>query len=158
MKAMTYIIRCLLLAVGCLLFAACTEAVSDAKQENALPRIYPDYLGVTIPVNIAPLNFGMTDEKALLVDAVVSDRHGHTLHSQGKESVDFDLDDWHTLLDQNRGDSLSVTVSAKYDDGWHTYTARRNGETAFIPRRSRLAWRARKARIRPPPPAPAAAF
>ena len=119
---MTYIIRCLLLAVGCLLFAACTEAVSDAKQENALPRIYPDYLGVTIPVNIAPLNFGMTDEKALLVDAVVSDRHGHTLHSQGKESVDFDLDDWHTLLDQNRGDSLSVTVSAKYDDGWHTYS------------------------------------
>ena len=119
---MTYIIRCWLLAVGCLLFAACTEAVSDAKQENALPQIYPDYLGVTIPVNIAPLNFGMTDEKTLLVDAVVSDRHGHTLHSQGKESVDFDLDDWHTLLDQNRGDSLSVTVSAKYDDGWHTYS------------------------------------
>ena len=122
MKSMTYIIRCWLLAVGCLLLAACTEAVSDAKQENALPRIYPDYLGVTIPVNIAPLNFGMTDEKALLVDAVVSDRHGHNLHSQGKESVDFDLDDWHTLLDQNRGDSLSVTVSAKYDDGWHTYS------------------------------------
>ena len=120
---MTYIIRCWLLAVGCLLFAACTEAVSDAKQENALPQIYPDYLGVTIPVNIAPLNFGMTDEKALLVDAVVSDRHGHNLHSQGKESVDFDLDDWHTLLDQNRGDSLSVTVSAKYDDGWHTYSS-----------------------------------
>ena len=110
------------MAVGCLLFAACTETVSDAKQENALPQIYPDYLGVTIPVNIAPLNFGMTDEKALLVDAVVSDRHGHNLHSQGKESVDFDLDDWHTLLDQNRGDSLSVTVSAKYDDGWHTYS------------------------------------
>ena len=105
-----------------LFLAACTETVTDAKQENALPQIYPDYLGVTIPVNIAPLNFGMTDEKALLVDAVVSDRHGHTLHSQGKESVDFDLDDWHTLLDQNRGDSLSVTVSAKYDDGWHTYS------------------------------------
>ena len=118
---MTYIIRCWLLAVGCFLFAACTEAITDAKQEYALPQIYPDYLGVTIPVNIAPLNFGMADEKALLVDAVVADRHGHTLHSQGKESVDFDLDDWHTLLGQNRGDSLSVTVSAKYDDGWHTY-------------------------------------
>jgi dipeptidyl aminopeptidase/acylaminoacyl peptidase len=35
--------------------------------------------------------------------------------------VDFDLDDWHQLLAQNRGDSLSVTVSAKFDDGWHTY-------------------------------------
>ena len=105
-----------------LFLAACTETVSDAKPENALPQIYPDYLGVTIPVNIAPLNFGMMQENTLLVDAVVSDRHGHTLHSQGKESVDFDLDDWHTLLGQNRGDSLSVTVSAKYEDGWHTYS------------------------------------
>ena len=101
-------------------FAACTETVSDAKQEAALPQIYPDYIGVTIPVNIAPLNFSMADEQALLVDAVITDSHGNSQHSQG-EAVDFDLDDWHSLLAQNRGDSLSVTVSAKYDDGWHTY-------------------------------------
>ena len=42
-------------------------------------------------------------------------------HAQGEESVDFDLDEWHGLLAQNRGDSLSVVVSAKYEDGWHTY-------------------------------------
>jgi hypothetical protein len=104
-----------------LLLAACTEAVSDAKQETARPDIYPDYHGVTIPVNIAPLNFSMTTDKALLIDAVITDKHGNNLHSQGEESVDFDLDDWHTLLAQNPGDSLSVTVSAKYEDGWHTY-------------------------------------
>ena len=110
----------ILLSAICL--AACThETVSDAKQEKALPAIYPDYLRVTIPVNIAPLCFSMADEHALLVDAVVTDRHGNSLHSQGEESVDFDLDDWHQLLAQNRGDSLSVTVSAKFDDGWHTY-------------------------------------
>jgi len=116
-------------AVFSLLFAACTETVSDAKQETAQPQIYPDYLGVTIPVNIAPLNFCMADETlgsagvspALLIDAVITDSHGNSLHSQGEESVDFDLDDWHTLLSKNAGDSLAVTVSAKYDDGWHTY-------------------------------------
>ena len=104
-----------------LFLAACTETVSDAKQEPGQPDIYPDYLGVTIPVNIAPLNFSMANEKALLVDAVITDRHGHSLHSQGDEAVEFDIDDWHALLGQNRGDSLSVIVSAKYDDGWHTY-------------------------------------
>jgi len=103
-----------------LMVTACTETVSDAKQETAHPQIYPDYLGVTIPVNIAPLNFGMADETALLIDAVITDSHGHNLHSQG-EATDFDIDDWHELLAQNPGDSLSVTVSAKYDDGWHTY-------------------------------------
>lgn len=106
-----------------LLLTACTtETVSDARQEKNQPHIYPDYLGVTVPVNIAPLNFGMADEKFLLVDAVITDRKGNTLHSQGDESVDFDIDDWHELLDKNRGDSLSVTVSAKYEDGWHTYS------------------------------------
>ena len=120
--------------VYCLLFSACTETVSDAKQEAVQPQIYPDYIGVTIPVNIAPLNFSMADEMVVngqwsmvngqcqCIDAVITDRHGHSLHSQGEESVDFDIDDWHELLGQNRGDSLSVTVSAKYDDGWHTYS------------------------------------
>ena len=86
-----------------------------------MPLIYPDYIGVTIPVNIAPLNFSLTDEAVARIDAVVTDCHGHSLHSQGQEAVDFDIDDWHTLLGQNRGDSLTVTVSAKYNDGWHTY-------------------------------------
>ena len=118
----------LCLVAAWLFFAACTETVSDAKQESVQPPIYPDYLGVTIPVNIAPLNFSMAAETAaqvntpvLLIDAVVTDRHGNSLHSQGKEAVDFDEDDWHQLLGQNAGDSLTVTVSAKRDDGWHTY-------------------------------------
>ena len=107
--------------MGLMALMGCQETVKDAKQENALPHIYPDYIGVTIPVNIAPLCFNMADESALRIDAVITDRHGHQLESQGEESVDFDLDDWHTLLGQNLGDSLSVTVSTKYDDGWHTY-------------------------------------
>lgn len=106
-----------------LLLVSCDETVSDARLETSQPQIYPDYVGVTIPVNLAPLNFCMADEQATLIDAVITDRHGHSLHSQGEESVDFDIDDWQALLAQNRGDSLSVTVSARYDDGWHTYTS-----------------------------------
>ncbi len=113
------------LLTGCM-----NETVNNAKKENALPQIYPDYTGVTVPVNIAPLDFCMKDEKVLCIDAVVTDSHGNSLHAQGEESVNFDLDDWHALLNSlpfrgrsGRGiDSLSVTVSAKYDDGWHTYS------------------------------------
>ena len=55
---------CLFAFFFLLLFAACTETVSDAKQEAEQPHIYPDYIGVTIPVNIAPLCFNMVDEMA----------------------------------------------------------------------------------------------
>ena len=105
-----------------LLISSCTmEPVRDAKRETAQPKIYPDYVDVTIPVNIAPLNFCMVDEKALLIDAVVADNQGNSLHSQGEESLDFDIEEWHQILGNNRGKKLTVTVSAKYEDGWHTY-------------------------------------
>ena len=121
MKKIIIGVRCWVLGVGCLLLASCSTTPENAKQEAAQPQIYPDYVGVTIPVNIAPLNFCMADEEASLVDAVITDTHGNNLHSQGEESTDFDVDDWHALLSQNRGDSLSITVSAKYADGWYTY-------------------------------------
>ena len=120
MKRNTFLPFCLLTFL--LFLVACDEKVSDAKQENGQPQIYPDYVGVTIPVNIAPLNFCMADEAVARIDAVITDSHGNSLHAQGDESADFDLDDWHTLLAQNSGDSLIVTVSAKCDDGWHTYS------------------------------------
>ena len=124
MKTTIYnIIRCWVIGVGCWMLAACSTAVENAKQEATLPQIYPDYVGVTVPVNIAPLCFNMADESAQYIDAVVTDSHGNILHAQGEESVDFDIDDWHALLGKNGGDSLSVTVSAKYEDGWHTYSA-----------------------------------
>ena len=110
-----------LFVIAVLLLASCGDRVSNATSEATLPDIYPDYVNVTIPVGIAPLNFGMTMDDALLVDAVVADAKGHTLHGQGRETTDFDIDDWHGLVAANAGDSLTVTVSAKFADGWHTY-------------------------------------
>ena len=116
MKKILFTLLALVLITSCTM-----EIVRDAKQEMTQPKIYPDYTGVIIPVNIAPLNFCMADERALLIDAVITDRQGNSIHSQGEESLDFDIDEWHNMLDINRGDKLTVTVSAKYEDGWHTY-------------------------------------
>ena len=82
MKKVLYTLLCLLLASACT-----TETVSDARQETVQPQIYPDYLGVTIPVNIAPLNFSMADDAALLIDAVITDRHGNNLRTRETHSA-----------------------------------------------------------------------
>jgi hypothetical protein len=39
------------------LFTSCTSTPKDVVMQDALPNIFPDYIGVTIPVEIAPLNF-----------------------------------------------------------------------------------------------------
>ena len=110
-----------------IMLCSCTDRVDNAVREAALPPIYPDYTDVTIPVNIAPLNFGWAEQRQgsssapSRIDVVIADSHGKTLHSQGKTATSFDLDGWHRMLAQNTGNSLIVTVSARRNDGWHTY-------------------------------------
>lgn len=105
-----------------IMFAACAETVRDAKQENSFPTIFPDYVGVTIPANIAPMNFCMQDRAAIMIDAVIYDNQGkELLHGQGKETTDFNLSKWRDIISQHQGDSLQVYVSAKHEDGWHSY-------------------------------------
>lgn len=84
------------------------------------PQIYPDYIGVTIPVDIAPLNFSMLSDSIALMDVEVKGSKGGSLHANG-EYADFDIGEWHRLLNANRGDSLTVTVCARQDGRWTRY-------------------------------------
>lgn len=100
---------------------SCVESVHDAAAIDMQPSIYPDYVGVTIPLNIAPLNFEMADSGAIIIDAVITAPDGTTMHSDGKKGTDFNINKWQSLLNCAVGDSLIVNVSAKYNDGWKTF-------------------------------------
>ena len=41
------------------LLTSCTQRVENPVALDRLPDIYPDYIGVTIPAEIAPLNFNL---------------------------------------------------------------------------------------------------
>ena len=59
-----------------LLLAACSKR--EAKENvDALPVIFPDYIGVTVPQNICPLNFGV--EGATHIRAVAKNEKGAVL-------------------------------------------------------------------------------
>ena len=50
----------LLLAATLLLLSSCAnhpDVPASSKEAKTLPAIYPDYCNVTVPYNIAPLNF-----------------------------------------------------------------------------------------------------
>ena len=79
----------LFLLASSLFLASCGERVSNATNDASLPDIYPDYVDVTIPVGIAPLNFGMKSDDALLVDAVITDDQGNTLTLRNSNYADF---------------------------------------------------------------------
>ena len=89
-------------------------------QANQLPKIYPDYIGVTVPATIAPLNFNVEDIDAESVNVVVEGSKIGELQSEG-DYANFDIDEWHHLLAQNRGGDLKVTVYVEKKGNWTQY-------------------------------------
>ena len=65
----TYYIIC---ACTMLLSACGMEQVKNPQMVYDQPEIYPVYRGVTIPVNIAPLDFTMQSDSVLMIHAVLT--------------------------------------------------------------------------------------
>lgn len=51
---------------------ACTPSVENPTMVNRKPSIYPDYIGVTIPADIAPMNFNIKGDTVDVVDGLTS--------------------------------------------------------------------------------------
>jgi len=97
------------------LFAACTSAPEDAVKVNKTPKIYPDYVDVTIPVDIAPMDFcvgSLTETDPCDIYVIAKGTKGGEIIGKG-EYTDFDIDEWHELTRQNKGGDIIFTVYAE---------------------------------------------
>ena len=117
---MRKVLLSLWLCVSVWLLLACSSNPEHPTLVDKLPVIYPDYIGVTIPADIAPLNFNFADETINRMDVVVKGSKGGELHVNG-EWADFDIDEWHALTAQNLGGRLTVTVCTEKDGQWRQY-------------------------------------
>ena len=86
----------------------------DVVDGRRAPHIWPDYTAITVPPNIAPLNFGIEENGGEFIVRMKAD--GGSLVEEGP-SVRWDMDDWHELLEKNRGKEIMLEVYVKGDDG-----------------------------------------
>lgn len=100
----------------------CGSRPDNVQKVATPPPIFPDYVDVTVPAGIAPLNFAVVPEKGDVqrVDVTVKGADGRELHANG-QYADFDKEKWHKLTEANRGKDLTVTVCAKIDGNWVQY-------------------------------------
>ena len=110
----------LLYSICIALFTACGDSVVSPEQIEKYPSIYPDYIGVTVPATIAPMNFSYTDTSYERIDVIVKGHQGKEVHINAKH-VNFPEKEWKQLLNSNQGDSLLFTVSIKQKGKWSTY-------------------------------------
>ena len=85
-----------------------------------LPQIFPDYIGVTVPAGIAPLNFDLSEEYTK-VFAVVTDSNGNSLKAKGGYAC-FNVKKWHKLTEANIGEVLTVRVAGYKDGRWEQFS------------------------------------
>ena len=103
-----------------LLIAACSnpKAPTDYDKSDQLPDIYPDYTGVTIPINMAPLHFQLTGKWA---DEDVITRFtaagADDIVCEGRKARPT-LREWRQLAEAAKGGDITVEVFTRSGERW----------------------------------------
>ena len=105
-------ITVLALGFASVIFALCCKITGkeDSTDVEREPLISPDYSGVTIPPNIAPLNF-ISKESGSIVKFLIHPVGGEVVELKGKgNKVEFSPKLWRKLLENNKGGKIGVTL------------------------------------------------
>lgn len=104
------------LLLSLVLLSACTAKLPTEYKESSAPvDIYPNYIGVTVPVNMAPLHFSIENEGD---DYVTLLSAGDERIVLGGKEVCPSLKEWQRLA--GKGD-ISVRVFTQQDGKWTAY-------------------------------------
>lgn len=111
----------IILLVSCSVKLPETSVMAD-KNVN----IYPDYNEITLPCNIAPLNFKI-DEKGdeFITRIYTSGNKVKPILVSGKKVI-INPKRWKTFLSENKGDTLLIEIYEKNRDRWIKYPVLKN--------------------------------
>ena len=112
------------LIVAMMLLASCVshpDVPSSSKEAKCLPAIFPDYCNVTVPYNIAPLNFMLpaNEYEACVARFTMPDGQQQT-YGHGVK-VQIPEEEWHTMLNASKGKSIKVEVWGQKDSEWLSF-------------------------------------
>ncbi len=105
----------------------CKRLPGEFEQIEEDPELYPDYTSITIPYNIAPLNFQILNKgDRFVVEAANSLNRSIRVESKDG-SIQFPLKAWKRLLDKGKGGTLTISVYKKNKgERWEAFTPVRN--------------------------------
>ena len=98
------------------LLMACRVNVPQEYTESAdYPQIYPDYINVTVPVNIAPLSFEIVQDAE---DMLVRYSYSNEEFLCGGMKAQLGIDDWKSLVQHANGMAIKVEVYVENNGKW----------------------------------------
>lgn len=110
MRNIQNVVRLLILTAMLLAAASCRTWQEPAGSSDACPDIFPDYSEVTIPSNIAPMNFMVEDAMNIQASFMVDGKR--FVDAVGRDGViSIPEKKWKALLEAAEGSSMEVEVS-----------------------------------------------
>ncbi len=124
MRRIVFLLSTIIILVSCSNETSIPDKFTSSDQNLLL---FPDYTEVTVPGNIAPLNFNITSHPQKAVVEVKGEKGGVIVASaDDKSSIRFNQKQWSSLLETNRGASLSYTIYTFDGSSWKSHPTFRN--------------------------------
>ena len=99
---------------------ACSQGgVNIVGQTDGTAPVFPDYDGVTVPYNIAPLNLSLTEPGEYHLNIAGTDGEINIRSKDG--AFDIPLKAWRKLLVSNTDKEIIMRVSRETPEGWTAY-------------------------------------
>ncbi len=115
----------MLLAIAMMCMSSCCshpDVPSSSKEIKSLPTIIPDYCNVTVPYNIAPLNFMLPAGEYEDCVARITTPDGKQQTYGNGVKIQIPEEEWHDMLKASKGKSLKVEVWGKKKGEWLAYS------------------------------------
>ena len=113
------------LAAAMMMLPSCTghpAIPSSLKEAGCLPDIFPDYCDVTVPYNIAPLNFMLpADEYQNCVACFTTHDGSQQTYGSGVK-IQIPEPEWQAMLNTSKGKSIKVEVWGQKGSEWLSFS------------------------------------
>lgn len=101
-----------------LFLVSCAPVPKDVQTSTDYPSIYPDYIDVSIPQNIAPLNFMLRDSCEEIVATITG--KDESIAVNGKQKIQIPIKKWKLMLAKGE-QSLDIKVTVLNKGKWTAY-------------------------------------
>jgi hypothetical protein len=131
----------ILLGLSGILQLSCSTEIRKYEHINRQPVIFPDYTGILIPPNIAPLNFRIDEPGSNYLVKFYTFGKDTLIIRNHHPLIQVDLNNWRDLMDAGKGGKLYMDVFVcKPDKNWQKFQTITN-EIASVKIDNHLAYR-----------------
>lgn len=105
---------------------SCSDIQKNAIETKSVAVIFPAYYNLTLPPNIAPLNFVIKEPGSKFRVEIKGETGDPIVIKQSSSKIKIPVNNWHKLLKANSGKTISFEIWSFNHKNWNKYQSIRH--------------------------------